>query len=89
MTAFGGNDNLLRREERLFASMVKSNKKHGYFKEESLSKAIEMRKEQIMNAYHQNIPQTRKEKVKRYLMGYPIYFSAVQYVYRAGKCFFH
>ena len=89
MTAFGGNDNLLRREDRLFASVMKSNKRYGYFKEESLCRAIEMRKEQIMNAYHQNIPQTGREKVKRFLMGYPIYFSVAQRIYRVGKRFFH
>lgn len=89
MTAFGGNDNLLRREERLFASIVKHNRRCGYFNEKSLHKAIEMRKEQIMNAYHQNIPQTRKEKIKRLLMGYPIYYSAARNIFQTGKRLLH
>ncbi len=89
MTAFGGNNNLLGREERLFASIVKHNRRCGYFKEESLCKAIEMRKEQIMNAYHQNIPQTGKEKIKRFLMGYPVYYSAARSAFQTGKRLLH
>jgi len=88
MTAFGGNDNLLKREERLFARIMENNRRCGYFEEDSLRRAIEMRRAQVMNAYHQNIPKTKKERIKRFLMGYPAYYPAVWRALRTGKRLF-
>ena len=89
MTVFGGNRNLLKRVERLFSVIVKKNRQCGQFKEKSLQKAIEMRREQVMCAFQQNIPQGRKEKIKRFLMGYPILYTAAWHIVQAEKRLFH